>query len=91
MGVEIGVVVRDYNGLIIERDSQGNVKNFKGDEQTETYRKKNIEKFGQRDKEGIPVETKAYKIGKLTKGKKDPFSDQIKESNRRYEQWQQEQ
>jgi hypothetical protein len=83
LGTEIGAVVRDYNGLIIERDAKGNVKSFKADDLTPTIKEKNEKKFGKRTEDGLKL------VG--SKGVKDDFSDQIKESNGRMKQWQREQ
>ncbi len=80
---EVIAILRDYNGLIITRDGNGNVTSYKADKETEAVRQKNKEKFGLRDDDG--------KLIKDGKKEKDKFSDQINESNKRYKKWQQEQ
>lgn len=76
-------VLRDYNGFLIQRDDEGNITYMKADEKTEEHRKKNKDKFGERDDEGLLIKGK--------KKTKDEFTEQIKESNKRLKLWQLEQ
>ena len=88
MGTEIGAIVRDYNGAIVQRNGKGEVTGYKIDELSEDYRKKNIGKFGKIDKRGDLV---GCKIPNLKKENIESLKKGIEESNRRYEKWQQEQ
>lgn len=76
-------VLRDYNGFLIKRDDEGNITYMRADEETEEHRKKNKDKFGERDDDGLLIKNK--------KKTKDEFTEQIKESNKRLKLWQQEQ
>ena len=67
----------------------GNVTSYEVDEQSETFRKKNIEKFGKIDKNGNLVAGK--KIQALGVKDQENIKKEIEESNRRYKKWQQEQ
>ena len=88
MGVEIGAVVRDYNGAIVQRNGKGEVVGYKIDDISEIQRQKNIHKFGKIDKRGDLV---GCKIPNLKKEKIESLKKGIEESNRRYDKWQQEQ
>jgi hypothetical protein len=88
LGVEIGAIVRDYNGAIVQRNGKGEIIGYKVDELSEEYKKKNIGKFGKIDKKGDLV---GCKIPNLKSKDIESLKKGIEESNRRYDKWQQEQ
>jgi hypothetical protein len=95
MGFEVAAVVRDYNGAVIKRNEKNEIIEYKIDELSEIHKKKNIEKFGKLDKNGNLVGCKVLSDGKIKKSEinkmEEEIKNQIKESNKRYEKWQQEQ
>ena len=89
MGTMIVADVRDYNGFIISRNAKGEVVKYVKDNLSDKIKLKNMDIFGRVDDKGKFIEGR--KTEKLKSTEKEKIKNEINESNRRLEKWQQEQ